>query len=70
MGDEGVATAQQDVGRLDVAMDQSGLVRLGERVADVAEDLCRGLDRKLALARQPVLERPSLGDSPSTYGIT
>jgi len=41
---------QQDVLRLDVAVDDAVRVRLAERVGDLARDAQRLVDRKLALA--------------------
>ena len=54
VGHHRVAAAQQDVGRLDVAVDDAALVRIGQRLGDFARDLERVLDRQLGLALDPV----------------
>ena len=50
--DERVPALQQNVLGLDVAMDHAVLVRVVERVGDLARDAQRVVDRKLPLARQ------------------
>jgi hypothetical protein len=52
-----VAAVQQDVLRLDVAVDDAVRVRLAERVGDLARDAQRLVDRKLALAVELVAQR-------------
>ena len=50
------AASMQDVVRLDVAMDDAALVRVGERVGHVAQDPPRLVDREHAVLVQALRE--------------
>ena len=52
IGDQRVAALQQDVLRLDVAMDHAVRVRVVERVGHFAGDAHRVVDRQLPFARR------------------
>ena len=60
VGHQRVPAAEQDVLRLDVAMDDALPVGVGQRVGDLARDLQRVLHRELGLARQAVPQRLAL----------
>ena len=64
VGDHGGAAGEQDVVRLDVAVHDAALVRVGERLRDFAQD-ARSLPRSAA---DRAASR-SRSDSPSTNGI-
>ena len=64
VGDGRGAAREEDVVRLDVAMDDAALVRVGERARDVAQDR-RPLRRRAAAAAR----MRARSDSPSTNGI-
>jgi hypothetical protein len=51
-----VVPLQQDVFRLDVAMDDAACVRVGERVGDILSDPNRVLERELLLAGDPLAQ--------------
>ena len=60
VGDEGVCALSEDVRRLDVAMDDTALVRESERVDDIVQDtsdFARG-ERSLALETRRAATRP------------
>ncbi len=57
VGDNGVAVLEQDVVRLDVAMDDAEAVGVGQGIGDFGEEAHRLRHREWALARQPVAER-------------
>ena len=57
IGDQGMAALQQDVLRLDVAMDHATGVGVAERVGDFAGDEQGIVDRQLPFARQPGAQR-------------
>ena len=57
VGHEGVRTAQEDVLRLDVAVDHAVLVGIVKRVRDLARDAQRVVQRELLLAQQPGPQR-------------
>jgi hypothetical protein len=57
-----MAGRQEDVLRLDVAMNQSMLVGILQRVSHFSGDANRVLDRELALALQPIPQRLALDE--------
>ena len=57
VGHERVAALQQDVLRLDVAMDHAEAVRVAERIGDFARDADRFVDRQLAVALEARAQR-------------
>jgi hypothetical protein len=58
--DDRVTAREQDVSGLDVAMDDAVLVRVRERVGDVARDRDRVGNRQLLLARDALAQRLAL----------
>ena len=50
VGDHRMPALDQDVRRLDVAVDHAPVVRIPERVGHLAGDLDRAVDRELLLA--------------------
>jgi hypothetical protein len=60
VGDKRVAAAQEDVLRLDVAMDDPTAVRVVEGVRHFTRDAQRFVDGQLSLALQPIAQRFSL----------
>jgi hypothetical protein len=58
--DDGRAAADEDVLRLDVAVDDALRVRIVEREADVTGDLQGLVERELALLIEPIAERGAL----------
>ena len=57
VGHQGVSIGEQNVFRLDVAVDDAALVRVGERVGHFAQDVHRVADRQRATSRQQIAER-------------
>ena len=57
VGDHGLALVQQDVLRLDVAVDHALQVRVMERGGDLPDDADRLVDRELPLAGEPLPQR-------------
>ena len=57
VGHEGVLPREQHVVRLDVAVHNAAAVRVGERVAHVAQDPHRLGDRELVFVREPHAQR-------------
>src|SRR5882724_11919878 len=57
---ERMATGQEDIIRLDVAMHHAMRVRVGKRIRDLDEDLHRIVDWELAVSREPVAQRLAL----------
>ena len=55
-----MATGQEDIIRLDVAMHHAMRVRVGKRIRDLDEDLHRIVDWELAVSREPVAQRLAL----------
>ena len=53
VGHQGVATGEQDVVRLDVAMDHALTMGIPQGVSEVAENPDRIGERQLAVASQP-----------------
>jgi hypothetical protein len=57
VGDERVPAREEDVLRLDVAVHHAALVRVRERVGDLARDAERLRQRELRLAREVIAQR-------------
>ena len=62
VGDDGVAALEQDVLRLDVAVDDAVGVGVAQRVGDLAGDLERVVDGELLFAVEPVAEGLALDE--------
>ena len=62
VGDDRRAAGEQHVVRLDVAMDDAALVRVRQRLRDVAQDADRLGDRQRARAREPRAQRLALDE--------
>jgi hypothetical protein len=56
IGDESAIRGEQDIGRLDVPVNDVLLMRVVERLRDVAGDREGGADRERPLSRQPLAE--------------
>ena len=57
VGDEGVATGEQDILWFDVAVDDVPFVGVPQGVGDLQRDMNRVVDRELGLAVEPVAQR-------------